>query len=255
MAVLRIILLLTVYSAIGCGWVLAGDLKDPDEFPDLLSDEFAYEEARDSGSDSGLTIYDPLEPVNRVFFEFNDTMYEWLVKPVTDGYIWLIPRDLRVCFNNFFVNVAMPIRLMNTLLQADFESSGVVAGRFLINSTLGVYGLVDIADLKFGLHPQRADFGQTLAKWGVGEGIFFYWPFFGPSNARDTVGLLVDVNTHPIPYIYQNTAFNLSYYSTDRLNTLSLNPDLYDDLKKFSLDPYVAARQAYYEYRKSFVEK
>ena len=221
-------------------------------FPDLLSDEPGIDA---TDNELLLAIRDPLEPVNRLFFEFNDFVYDWALKPVTDGYIWLLPYELRKSFGNFFFNLAAPIRFLNALLQGDPGSSGVVLERFLINSTIGVYGLVDIAQLEFDIPPQRADFAQTLGKWGVGEGIYICWPFVGPSTARDTVGLVVDAYTHPIPYVHDNTALDFGYYLSNQINTLSLNPDIYEDLRKYSLDPYVAARQAYYEYRKAFVER
>lgn len=231
-------------------------------YPDLLEDDFLGDEFGDDpfleDGDDGtevLTIHDPLEPMNRAFFGFNDTFYEWLLRPVTDGYIWMLPRELRDSFGNFFYNLAMPIRLLNTLLQGDLQGSGVVLQRFLVNSTLGVYGLVDVAYLEFDLKPEEADFGQTLGKWGLGEGIYFCWPLFGPSSVRDSFGLVVDAFTHPIPYFHQNYYLDLAYYTTNKLNTLSLSPDLYEDLKRYSLDPYIAARQAYYDYRRTFIEK
>lgn len=231
----------------------ASSQADSYAIPDLLDDEFVDDEERAVTPE--ITIYDPLEPMNRVFFEFNDGLYEWVLKPVTNGYIWLVPRELRGSFGNFFFNLAMPVRLLNSLLQFDFEASGVVLERFLINSTLGVYGLVDVADLEFDIKPQRADFGQTLGKWGAGEGLYLCWPLIGPSSVRGTVGLVADAYTHPIPYFHQNRMLDVGYYVSNRVNTLSLKPDLYDDLKRFSLDPYVASRQAYYEYRRALIER
>jgi len=240
------------FSFLATGYCAQGDDTNY-TIPDLLGDEL------DSGPGEPLTaertIYDPLEPMNRVFFEFNDTLYEWVFKPVTDGYIWLVPRDLRGSFGNFFFNLAMPVRLLNTLLQFDFEASGLVLERFFINSTLGVYGLVDVADLEFDIKPQRGDFGQTLGKWGFGEGLYFCWPVLGPSSLRGTVGTLADAYTHPIPYFHNNRLLDVGYYTSNRINTISLQPDLYDDLKRFSLDPYVASRQAYFEYRQALIEQ
>lgn len=254
MTVLRLV---TVFFWFGLAvaWPVFGlENSDQPSFPDLLADELEYEEhlAEDAQE---AHVYDPLEPLNRVFFEFNDKLYDWVLKPVTDGYIWVVPQELRECFGNFFLNVSMPVRLLNSLLQLDFEGSGVVLGRFVINSTLGVYGLVDVADIEFDLKPHRGDFGQTLGRWGFGDGVFFYWPVVGPSNVRDTLGLIVDAYTHPIPYFHDNRVLDLFYYSSNRINTLSLNPDFYDDLKRYSLDPYVASRQAYYEYRKAFIKR
>ncbi|MFT5698442.1 MAG: phospholipid-binding lipoprotein MlaA [Desulforhopalus sp.] len=225
-------------------------------FPDLLGDDFENEDkfGDDFDVDNVLTINDPLEPMNRVFFEFNDVMYEWVLSPLTDGYIWAVPLELRECFGNFFFNLASPVRFVNSLLQGELKQSGVVLSRFLINSTIGVYGLVDTAYLEFDMEPKKADFGQTLGRWGLGDGIYLCWPVIGPSSIRDSVGLVVDAYTHPIPYFHDNVVLDISYYTSNKLNTLSLNPTLYDDLKRFSLDPYVASRQAYYDYRKALVE-
>jgi phospholipid-binding lipoprotein MlaA len=227
------------------------------DYPDLLDDSF------DTGDNSlgdfrpgppKATISDPLEPLNRVFFQFNDTVYEWVLSPVTDGYIWLVPRDLRECFGNFFYNLSSPVRLLNSILQGEFKQSGVVLSRFLINSTIGIYGLVDVASLEFDMEPRKADFGQTLGRWGLGNGIYICWPIVGPSSIRDSVGLVVDAYTHPVPYFHENTMLDIYYYTSNRLNTLSLNPTVYDDLKRLSLDPYVASRQAYYEYRQNLID-
>ncbi|MDX1701933.1 MAG: MlaA family lipoprotein, partial [Melioribacteraceae bacterium] len=139
----------------------------------------------------------------------------------------------------------------NNLLQGDFEDSGIVLSRFMINSTLGILGFGDPAYSEFGLSPKPADFGQTLGKYGVGEGLYLYWPVFGPSNVRDFLGYVADSYTHPVPYLSDKILEEMLYYSVNKLNLISLNPDLYDDMKKFSLDPYVAARQAYYDYRRA----
>lgn len=220
-----------------------------DEFydDDLYDDEF-YED------DAEFEIYDPLEPVNRFFFGFNDHLYEWLLKPFTDAYIWAVPLELRESAGNFFLNLAAPVRLLNTLLQGKFDESVVVVNRFLINSTLGVYGLVDIASIEFEIEPTRADFGQTLGRWGLNSGVYVCWPLIGPSSLRDTVGLVVDAYTHPIPYFHDSRVLDIAYYTSNRINTLSLNPNVYEDLKKFSIDPYISSRQAYFEYRKALIE-
>lgn len=251
---IRLLLVIALFILSNSAVHAAPDNTSRMSFPDLLSDEFAEEDFEEDFGDEESEVYDPLEPMNRVFFEFNDLFYEWVLKPVGDSYAWLIPKDLRECFGNFFYNIAMPVRLINTTLQGNFEDSGVVLSRFLINSTLGVWGLVDVADLQWGIKPRRADFGQTLGRWGVGEGVFFCWPFLGPSNMRDTLGFAVDVYSHPLPYLHDETIISLAYYTTTRVNAYSLKPTLYDDLKEMSFDPYIASRQAYYEYRRALIE-
>ena len=246
-----------VFVLFSCpGFSSAGNEPTGMVVPDLLADDFLDDENFDSfDGEDALTIYDPLEPMNRFFFEFNDVLYEWAIKPVTDGYIWLLPWELRMSFGNFFYNLAMPIRLLNSLLQADFKGAGIVLSRFTINSTLGIYGLADVAAAEFDIQPRRRDFGQTLGKWGMGQGIYLCWPLFGPSNVRDSFGLVVDAYSHPVPYFHESRTLDLAYYVSNRVNTLSLNPDLYEDLKRYSLDPYIASRHAFYEYRKAIVEQ
>jgi phospholipid-binding lipoprotein MlaA len=247
----RYIVIVFVVFILSSFFAVSTNMAAQKKYPDLLSDD--VREIDDSDESVDIVINDPLEPMNRAFFQFNDVFYEWLLKPVTDGYMWVFPLELRESFGNFFLNLATPVRLLNSLLQGDLEKTGVVMKRFLINSTLGVYGFADIADVEFGIEPKYADFGQTLGKWGLGEGIYFCWPVVGPSNVRDSVGLAADSYSHPIPYLYDNFTLNASYYSANKVNNLSLHPNAYEDLKRYSVDPYAASRQAYYEYRQAVI--
>lgn len=221
---------------------------------DLLDDEFYGDdyESMEYGQE-GAEISDPLEPMNRVFFEVNDVLYYWVFKPVKTGYSTVVPYDVRYMFGNFFHNLASPIRLVNNLLQGDFEDAGVVVSRFAINTTMGVFGFGDPAGREFRIAPRPADFGQTLGKWGVGEGVYFNWPFIGPSTVRDSVGLVGDAYTHPFGYIYPGIYEGAVYYMGTRVNSMSLQPDVYEELKKVSVDPYVAMRQAYFDYRRGML--
>lgn len=231
--------------------LLGGDpyILDPVELmgDPLFEDDFTLNKP-------GLVISDPLEPMNRVFFEFNDKLYFWVLKPVNTAYSSVVPSDLRVCLGNFFNNLAAPIRFLNNFLQGEIEDAGVVLGRFLINSTIGVFGLGDAAYRVFDLEPRTADFGQTLGKWGIGEGIYLCWPGLGPLNVRDTFGFIGDVYMHPVPYVTDSTTIDLTYLVVNRVNTLSVSPPVYEELKRISLDPYIAARQAFYEYRRAAIQ-
>lgn len=252
---MKTVRLFALFFAFSCSPAVLCAQTPPDQpFPDLLAEEAeessAYEDVQET-----LGISDPLEPMNRFFFEVNDELYEWVLKPTTRVYMRILPLELRESFGNFFQNIASPISLVNALLQGDLKLSGKVFSRFVINSTLGVVGLADVAASEFDIEPERADFGQTLGKWGLGEGIFLYWPFFGPSSVRDSAGLVMDAYLHPVPYLHDNWTLDMAYYTTSRVNTLSLNPDLYEDVKRYALDPYVASRQAYYEYRKAMIER
>src|SRR4030042_939502 len=123
--------------------------------------------APSKAEESMEAIADPLEPVNRAFFQFNDKFYFWLLKPVASGYKAIIPEDGRVGVRNFFSNLTTPIRLVNCLLQAKFKGAGNETIRFLLNTAFGLAGFLDPAKKEFKIQKQEADFGQTLGIWGI----------------------------------------------------------------------------------------
>lgn len=255
LGMLRRVILLMLFgvgvASLACGQDGTGETF---AFPDLLGDESLAEDA--PSEESSFAIQDPLEPMNRVFFDLNDGIYYIFLRPVTKGYTWLVPPDFRYAFDNFFFNLAAPVRLLNSFLQFDLHRSGIILSRFLINSTLGVVGLVDIAEYEFDLKRQKGEFEQTLSRWGVETGVYLCLPVFGPSTLRGSLGFAVDAFTHPVPYYFSDDqVFNIAGWGVESVNTFSFYPDLYDELKKSSLDPYIAARQAYFEYRKAFISQ
>ncbi|AGF79095.1 surface lipoprotein [Desulfocapsa sulfexigens DSM 10523] len=229
--------------------VIEDDEVPVDKMDMLLNDDFFDEEKVVE-----QIYYDPLEPMNRVFFEFNDKLYYWFLSPLNTAYTAILPWDIRFSIGNFVNNLAAPIRLVNNLLQLKIKDAGVEISRFLINSTLGVFGFGDPAMLDFGLAPREEDFGQTLGYWGVGEGVYLCVPIIGPSNVRDLVGFTADAYTHPMVYYIDELYVSAGYYAGSRVNLLSLNPEVYEDLKKYSLDPYVSMRQVYLEYRRKKID-
>jgi phospholipid-binding lipoprotein MlaA len=151
-----------------------------------------------------------------------------------------------------FANVKYPVHLANNLLQGKFKAAGLETGRFVVNSTLGLAGLFDPAkQWKLEAHP--ADFDQTLGFYGVGPGIYFDWPLFGPSSARGTAGLLADGALAPWSYI-DGLGVALGVPAFNILNDASLNLGEYESFKKATLDPYVAMRSAYFENRAAAVK-
>ncbi len=192
--------------------------------------------------------------MNRAFFTFNDKMYDWVLKPVSEGYSLVFPYQVRIGFANVIANIGAPVRLANSILQGDADKSQVIVQRFLLNSTAGIFGLVDVARLDFGLQPQKADLGQTFGKWGIGFGPYIHVPFLGPSSLRDLVGTGGDIAISPTGYIYEDWAARGAFYSVKTVNKVSLHSDRYDDLRKMTLDPYVATRQAYYDYRSQLIK-
>jgi phospholipid-binding lipoprotein MlaA len=202
-------------------------------------------------------VHDPLERMNRVFFVFNERLYFWVFKPAKTGYAAVVSPDIRQCFGNFVANLSSPVSLLNNLLQGRFKDAGIVLSRFLLNSTLGVYGFGDPADTAFNMNPRPADFGETLGVYGFGEGIYLFLPLFGAKNTRDAIGLFVDLNTNPTAYMGLNPPEEVSYIMWNKINSLSLVPQgkAYEDFKKITPDPYVTIRQKYSELRQKQIEK
>ncbi len=199
-------------------------------------------------------IADPLEPFNRAAYHFNDKLYFWLLKPAAKGYGWVVPENARVSVKNFFSNIAFPVRFVNCLLQADIGGATTELGRFLVNTIWGIAGFLDPASSKdLQLRKQEADFGQTLGVYGLGQGFFINWPLLGPSSARDTVGILGDTFLQPLSYVNPGDAA-LGARAYDRVNSVSLSLGDYETLKEAAIDPYVALRDAYVQYRQKKVE-
>jgi phospholipid-binding lipoprotein MlaA len=214
-----------------------------------LSDPFADEETVPPLK----TIADPIEPVNRAFFYFNDKLYFWLLKPVARGYRFILPQPVRIGVRNFFDNIGYPIRFVNCLLQGKFEGAGFETQRFLINS-LASFGFKDLATDNLGIKEYDEDFGQTLGFYGLGPGFYINWPILGPSSLTDTVGIVGDIPLDPVSYTGE-TFTALPVRSLDLVNRTSLTIGEYEDLKRAALDPYVAMRDAYYQFRQNKISQ
>jgi phospholipid-binding lipoprotein MlaA len=225
-------------------WPPAGEEEKP------LRDPFAPES---QSTNAPPKIKDPLQPMNRAFYHFNDKLYFWALKPAAKGYSKVVPRPARTCVSRFFANVKYPVYFVNNLLQAKFKAAGVETGRFVVNSTVGIGGLFDPAKhWKIKSHP--ADFDQTLDFYGAGPGIYFDWPVFGPSSARGTAGLAADGMLSPWVYI-GGVGVTLGVPAYREVNSASLRLGEYESFKRATLDPYVAMRSAYYESRAEAVAK
>jgi phospholipid-binding lipoprotein MlaA len=201
------------------------------------------------------TIADPLEPVNRAFFHFNDKFYSWVLKPVATGYKAVVPEGLRVGVRNFFSNVVTPIRLVNCLLQANLEHAGTETARFFLNTTFGLAGFLDPAKTEFSIEKREKDFGQTLGIWGIGPAFYINWPILGPSSLRDTAGYVGDVLADPTNYLITSILINLAVKSYAQVNETSLRIGEYEDFKGAALDPYIALKDAYHQYRQNKIRE
>jgi phospholipid-binding lipoprotein MlaA len=214
----------------------------------------AKEEAEIEEAAQEFTIADPIEPVNRAMFQFNDKLYFWAFKPAAQGYNAVVPQPVRVSVKNFFKNVTMPIRFVNSLLQGKFKGAVDELTRFGINTTIGLVGFFDVAKSRFDLMPQERDLGQTLGVYGMGGLMYIVWPFLGPSTVRDTIGFAGDSFLDPVSYIQPfEAAFGVGGY--EKLNKTSLTLGDYEDMKAASVEPYIGVRDAYIQYRKGLIKK
>ena len=137
---------------------------------------------------------DPFESMNRAVFTFNENADEYVIKPVAEAYQFVLPEFVRTGVTNFFSNIGDVFVAVNNLLQGKPGNAANDIGRFLVNSTIGILGLFDVAT-EVGLEKNKEDFGQTLGVWGVPSGPYVVLPLFGPSSVRDTAGLVVDIKT------------------------------------------------------------
>ncbi|ACT48796.1 MlaA family lipoprotein [Methylotenera mobilis] len=199
---------------------------------------------------------DPLESVNRGIYKFNDVADKAVLKPVATAYKNVAPTPVRLGVNNFFSNLGTLTNVLNNLLQFKFANAFSEAGRFVINSTFGIAGFIDVAGMdKVPVH--KEDFGQTLGYWGVGPGAYLVLPIAGPSSVRDATGWFVDLSTtDPITYTHNIGQVRLhnqlrAAQFIDKRTELLDAKDLVDDA---SLDPYAFMRDAYLQRRASLVQ-
>ena len=200
------------------------------------------------GLEAFQRLNDPLEPLNRAIFAINIEADRYILKPVAYVYKEAVPDPVQDMVGNFLHNLSSPVILLNAVLQGDMDHAGTTLARFLINSTIGLAGIVDIAG-EMGIVRREEDFGQTLAVWGVDEGPYLMLPLLGPSNARDAVGRVVDYFGDPLTYL-RYEKFNYSRFGADTVDVRVRNYELLNDLEKTSVDFYAAVRSLYRQDRR-----
>jgi phospholipid-binding lipoprotein MlaA len=184
---------------------------------------------------------DPLEPVNRAVFKFNQTLDGLLLEPVSLMYRTATPRFVRDGVTNFLNNLRTPVVLANDLLQGEWGRAEKTLGRFMLNTILGFGGLIDVGG-RAGM-PERhdEDFGQTLAKYGVGAGPYLMVPLLGPSNPRDLTGRVVDLLFDPL-FFLAPTDVSIARFGVSTVDFRERNLDTINELQRSSLDFYAATR-------------
>ena len=226
---------------------VAGCATAPDR-----SDTEAYAEYQE--------INDPLEPMNRGFFQLNRALDTWFLKPLAIMYREFLPPPFQRGIHNFLNNLRTPVVLANDLLQGEMDRAGTTFARFLVNTTLGVGGLGDPAT-ELGWEDHDEDFGQTLAVWGIPEGPYLMLPVIGPSNPRDGVGLAVDTFVlDPVAWWVRADNSDRAWigYTRAAITGVDKRARIYEELEeleKTSLDLYASIRSLYRQHRRSEINQ
>ena len=221
--------------------------EDPDHFEEL-EDPF-------SGSSGDIPILtDPLEGYNRWMFGVNETIYQNALEPVARAYRDTIHENLRLGIKNLFSNAMAPVRLVSSLLQLDFEKSGRVIARTLINTTLGLGGIADVAGEEYHIEGVGEDFDQLLGSYGIPTGPYVILPFFGPSTARNIVGRAADGFMSPTFFFAPSTGVSASLTVEENINDASFIIDDKKQLEDSALDEYESVRDFYHQWRHGLVK-
>lgn len=195
-------------------------------------------------------LADPLEPMNRVVFEFNEAVDKVVLRPVAEIYSAVFPPFLRIGISNVLANATSPVTLVNDVLQGEGKRAEETLVRFLVNTTVGFGGFVDAAQ-HAGVAPHREDFGQTLAVWGVEPGPYIMAPIIGPSTPRHLVGRVVDATVNPFSWLLIDAELveQMSPYMAEIVTTREANLEQIDSLRASSPDFYATLKDVYYQRR------
>jgi phospholipid-binding lipoprotein MlaA len=201
--------------------------------------------AQTVNGDSQYQMSDPIEPVNRLIWEFNYKVLDtYLYRPVTKSYIYVMPKDGRRAINNFVLNLEEPSTVLNNLIQLDFKHSFDALMRFTLNSTFGIFGLIDVGSA-IGIERRRESFSNVLGRWSVANGPYLMVPVIGPRSTRKLVGDVVDGLFFPSSYLslWQNVGLQGLDGVEIRAGFIDQEP-----LLEQSLDPYIFVKEAYIQY-------
>jgi phospholipid-binding lipoprotein MlaA len=209
---------------------------------------------------TGLADYehtnDPLEPTNRFFFRVSDTLDTYTLRPVAQAYVWAVPEPARNGVHNALSNLASPAVFFNDVFETRPARAGDTFMRFLINSTVGVGGVLDVAK-GWGYPAHPADGGMTLASWGVPQGPYLFLPLLGPSSPRALTGFGMDIALAPLNYVprgYGLITLNWALYGIGIVDARAQVLADLDQIKKNALDPYATIRSLYRQHRNAEIQ-
>jgi phospholipid-binding lipoprotein MlaA len=199
---------------------------------------------------------DPLEPMNRALYTFNQGLDTMLLRPLALGYTYVVPPFVRDRVHNVLSNLNSPVLLANDMMQTKPRRAGDTLMRFVINSTFGVAGMFDVAE-RWGYPYHSSDFGETLALWGVPSGPYLFLPILGPGGPRDSSGHGVDVAMDPLTWVGQGSTVTALRWTRYGLTLVDVRAGLLDTLDKATeqaLDPYATVRSLYRQHRDAEID-
>lgn len=243
----------------------------------MPSQDVSSEEPLDPFATPGeeaIEEYDPWEPLNAKFFEFNRQLDRWVLKPVATRYNVIVPNIVQVGVSNVFYNSRVTPRFLNNIFQGKFKGAGIEVGRFLINTTVGIGGFFDVAQ-RFNLTTPEEDMGQTLGFYGVKPGPYLMVPLLGPYTVRDLAGYTADIVLNPIYWlilpVWHNSeaiptvvdvderaltyAISIGARAIEVVNERSLNLEKFQGVEESTLDLYAAVRNAYLQKRAKAIQQ
>ena len=195
-------------------------------------------------------VWDPLEPINQITFRFNDFVYDKVMNPVSDIYVFIMPGPIRTGISNLMHNLVAPKRFVGAVMQLKFKVAMIEFRKFIINSTVGIIGIRNIDIIKID---DEEDVGQGFAYWGVPSGPYIVWPFLGSSNLRDSVGMIGEFYLYPASYA--ENLIQMTARSSDAINEWPVVSDGYNTITEGAVDPYAAMRDVYEQYRDEKISK
>ena len=239
------------FALFSLAWALIQNASLAQDFIDV-DDLMEIDELLDDDISSNAEIADPLEGLNRSIFAFNDYVYNNVFSPFTKAYVKAVPQPARKGVDNFFDNLEYPVRLASNVLQFKFQRATYETARFLVNSTAGVAGFMDVAKTDFNLEVPEEDIGQAFGAWGIDHGFYVIIPFIGPSSLRDFVGRfganVIDPISEPSSQI-DDSQDRFALQAVDTVNDLPEIIDLYESITESAIDPYTAVRDGYAQFR------
>ncbi len=220
------------------------------EFYQELEDPFGPAEGEEIP-----VLKDPFVGYNRFMFNVNEGLYDYVMEPIAKGWRYVLPEDLRIVIRNAFDNALAPVKLVSSLAQGDFDKSGRVLSRVLINTTAGLGGMLDVAGQEYGIENVDEDFDQAMGHYDVPTGPYIVLPFFGPSTARNVAGRVVDSFLSPSIFFAPSFFVSAGITTAETTNDVSFIIDDKKALGESAIDEYESVRDFYHQYREGLVNE